>query len=150
MQDNKREIANLLSGFGNVDLDAFPCIAPFEDADVIHAYSRTEAIEDGVLIDVSETAKEIGITLHTAVTPAVWTEFIGTPSFSDWGTESDRLKRLLNCAVDAIERAANGLSFFSIEMTRSESVEKRFDFRVQRGPGDNLEPVLTVMLSHED
>ncbi|MEQ1828364.1 MAG: DUF6573 family protein [Pirellula sp.] len=150
MQDWKKTIANLMSGFGNVDFDAFPQAAPFEDADVISAYSRAEAIEDGVLIDVSEAARDIGITLHTVVTPGVWSEFVGAPIFSDWGTENHRLKQLLNCAVRAVERSDDSVSFFSIEMARNESVVKEIAFRVQRGPGDNLEPVLTVMLRHED
>lgn len=32
----------------------------FSDAPVVHAYTRAEAIEDGVLVDVSETAREAG------------------------------------------------------------------------------------------
>ena len=40
--------------------------------DVIYQYTRAQAIEDGVLIDVSETAREAGITFPTAVTAAVW------------------------------------------------------------------------------
>ena len=33
----------------------------FEDAEVIYAYTRRDAIADGVLIDVTETAREAGI-----------------------------------------------------------------------------------------
>ena len=32
----------------------------FENADLIHRYTRTDAIRDGVLIDVSATAQEVG------------------------------------------------------------------------------------------
>jgi hypothetical protein len=35
-------------------------ITRFERSDMIHSYTRAEAIADGVLIDVSETAKEAG------------------------------------------------------------------------------------------
>jgi len=33
----------------------------FEDADLIHSYTRADALRDGVLIDVSATAKEADI-----------------------------------------------------------------------------------------
>jgi hypothetical protein len=33
----------------------------FENADLIHRYSRSDAIRDGVLIEVSATAREAGI-----------------------------------------------------------------------------------------
>ena len=36
----------------------------FENADLIHRYSRADAIRDGVLADVSATAKEAGIRLE--------------------------------------------------------------------------------------
>ena len=39
--------------------------------DVIDVYTRAEAIEDGVLVDVTETAKEAGIVYPTAVTQGI-------------------------------------------------------------------------------
>ena len=33
----------------------------FEDFTLIHSYSRQQAIEDGVLVDVTEQARETGI-----------------------------------------------------------------------------------------
>ena len=44
----------------------------FENADLIHSYSRAQAIEDGVLIDVSTVAREAGITYPVALTSAAW------------------------------------------------------------------------------
>ena len=42
----------------------------------ISTYTRAEAIEDGVLVDVSETAAEAGITFPVAITRRLWTEWI--------------------------------------------------------------------------
>src|SRR5262245_38473202 len=39
----------------------------FEGADLIHRYSRADALRDGVLIDVSETAREAGIRWPVAI-----------------------------------------------------------------------------------
>jgi hypothetical protein len=44
----------------------------FEDADLIHSYTRTDALRDGVLIDVSAVAREAGIRYPVALTRAVW------------------------------------------------------------------------------
>jgi hypothetical protein len=44
----------------------------FDEADLIHRYTRVEAIRDGVLIDVSAVAREAGIRYPVALTRAVW------------------------------------------------------------------------------
>ena len=41
---------------------------------VIFAYTRADAIRDGVLIDVTELAGRVGFVLHTAVTCGVMAE----------------------------------------------------------------------------
>ena len=40
----------------------------YDDFQIIHAYSRRQAIEDGVLVDVSNTAKEYGFKIPVAIT----------------------------------------------------------------------------------
>ena len=47
--------------------------------DVIYQYTRAQAIEDGMLIDVTETAREAGITIPTALTAAVWERCVTVP-----------------------------------------------------------------------
>ena len=147
---NRREIEEMMKHLGDCDLDAMPHGAPFEDADVIHSYTRAEAIADGVLIDVSKQAAEVGITLNTAVTPGVWAELIGNPKWEGWGSEDRRLKRLLADACNELERTRDGLALFCIRLSDKGAVVGEIHFRAHSGPGDNLEPVLTVMLSHED
>ncbi len=44
----------------------------FDKADLIHRYSRADAIRDRVLIDVSAIAREAGIRYPVALTRAVW------------------------------------------------------------------------------
>ncbi|MBG7602733.1 MAG: hypothetical protein IZT60_09340, partial [Gammaproteobacteria bacterium] len=40
--------------------------------DPIYVYTREQAIDDGVLVDVTDVAKEAGFKLNTCVTHAVW------------------------------------------------------------------------------
>ena len=46
---------------------------------VISVYTRAQAIEDGILVDVSETAREAGFTIPVAVTRAVWNRIVALP-----------------------------------------------------------------------
>ena len=40
---------------------------------IFSTYSRAQAIEDGILVDVSDTAREAGFTIPVALTRTVWT-----------------------------------------------------------------------------
>ncbi|MBL7116200.1 MAG: hypothetical protein ISS35_10575, partial [Kiritimatiellae bacterium] len=70
---------------------------------VIFQYTRKQAIEDGVLVDVSETAKEAGIKFPTALTQAVYEQYVVvSPALKGEQDESGRLWDILwmfSCAV---------------------------------------------------
>ena len=44
--------------------------------EVIYSYTRAQAIEDGVLIDVTRMAQEAGFKYPVAITASVWHEYI--------------------------------------------------------------------------
>ena len=60
---------------------------PSQDWHVIHAYTRAEALDDGVLVDVTATAKEAGFKVPTAVTASVFNECI------EWTEEDAKQSR---------------------------------------------------------
>ena len=43
---------------------------------VISTYTRARAIKDGILVDVSDTAREAGFTIPVAVTRTVWDRLV--------------------------------------------------------------------------
>ena len=47
-----------------------------DDSMIISVYTRKQAIDDGVLVDVSSVALEAGIRYPVAVTARVWHEYI--------------------------------------------------------------------------
>src|SRR5262249_31147906 len=53
--------------------------AMFEDADLIHRYSRAQATADGVLIDVTQTAKVAAFKYPVALTAATWAQCVAVP-----------------------------------------------------------------------
>ena len=63
----------------------------FEEADLIHRYSRADALRDGVLIDVSATAREAGIRYPVALTCAAWARCVAVPAGVIGQDEAGRL-----------------------------------------------------------
>lgn len=133
---------------------------------VIHTYSRAQAIADGVLIDVSELGREAGFRFPVAVTAGVWAECIAVPEGVAGQDETGRLwdvLHLLRFAITAMKK--NRPRFALLGQT---APGERVDFAVHVrndnragdpplvplyalcGPGDDAEPVITVMLPHED
>lgn len=53
--------------------------------EAISTYTRAQAIEDGVLVDVSEIAKEAGFKFPVAVTRAAWADCV------EWSDEDNKL-----------------------------------------------------------
>jgi len=47
-----------------------------DEVEVIHTYSHRQAVEDGLLIDVSDTARRMGFDVPVFVTNTIWTEVI--------------------------------------------------------------------------
>jgi hypothetical protein len=61
-----------------------------ENFDLIHRYSRADAIRDGVLIDVTTAAREAGIRWPVALTRAAWERCVRVPDDVECQDEADR------------------------------------------------------------
>lgn len=133
---------------------------PFAGFEVIDTYSRVEAIADGVLVDVTDTAREAGILFPVAVTRSVLEEYI-EPSSHDsekWG--QDLMGRLwdtvwmLRIAIrgrkQSEDRQADpGKLNFEVYY-RLQGHLRRIPLKALCGPGDDGSPVITIMLPEED
>ncbi len=137
----------------------------FDEFDVIHTYSRRQAIEDGVLVQLSgpgyegdewipAMCKELGFRVPVAMTTAAFFRHVAL--------------------TDAAERAGNDMEgrlwdvlyMFRSAINKINAItgEMRFQFycvvdcvkptlctlKSVIGPGDDGEPVLTIMLPEED
>ena len=130
----------------------------FENADVIYAYTRAQAIEDGVLIDVSEMAKEAGFKFPVAVTSSVWNGYI-EPSEKLKGhgqSVEGRLWDVLWMANRAARMATPEQDtiwvhvIFLMESKRGKPKHEEVALIAKCGPGDNAEPVITIMQEGDD
>lgn len=123
--------------------------------DLIYSYTRKQAIEDGVLIDVTETAKNAGFAVPVALTAGAWSEAVSTenkePRYCGCGSETGRLMDVLSMLRFSILMAEQGQRQvnYSVFVTGSGKARK-VNLKAIIGPGDSGEPVMTIMLPHED
>lgn len=126
---------------------------PFDCAPVIFQYSRAQAIEDGVLIDLTEWAKETGFRIPVACTAAVWNGYIvPTQRTRDLGqSERGRAHDLLWMLFNAVRKNGSGDSLlFDVMFLQTPNRRVLVKLKSVCGPGDHGEPVVTIMLPGED
>lgn len=124
----------------------------FRDAEVIYSYTRKQAIEDGVLVDVSEVAKEAGIIFPTVVTRAVWDGIVEPDEIAKSHGESvqGRLWDVLWMLFVAVKRGGTG-SLTNFQLIATENGRQHIrKLKAVCGPGDDAAPVITIMLPDED
>ncbi|MEK7254515.1 MAG: DUF6573 family protein [Bacteroidota bacterium] len=120
------------------------------DFEIISAYSRRQAIEDGVLVDVSSVAKEAGFIIPVAVTAAVWADVNDIPKrFQGIQDIQGRLWDLLSMLRFAI-RNNRDRSVINYAFTMHVGQGSLYTAKAVCSPGDNAEPVITIMQPHED
>ncbi len=142
---------------------------PFEDMEVISSYSRAQAIEDGVLVDVSALAREAGFKYPVAVSAGVFAVLVPWAK----GTRGDVSKPAEGEALYGFGQSFGGrawdlLAILLYEIRRGKNGE-RVEFaplfvmpgtpqgqpvpvkmRALCGPGDEGEPVITIAMPDED
>ena len=119
---------------------------------MIYAYTRAQAIQDGVLVDVTETSKEVGFKLPVAVTEALHNRLTPTKADASLGQDYDgRLWNVLWLAAFTIKLADPGTDTVTFTVTQQEVEPKSgqphgVDIRLRAvcGPGDEGEPVITI------
>lgn len=124
----------------------------WDDAEVIHSYTREQALADGVLVDVSDSseAKEAGFLWPVALTSALW--HLVEPTTEEEGegqSVAGRLWDVLYLARLAIKRSSGGTSLrFDCAFVESGRGGRRRTathvIHLETGPGDDGEPVVTV------
>ncbi len=125
----------------------------------IYSYSRAQAIEDGVLVNVTDMAKAVGIKWHVAVTSSVWSDFI------EW-TDNDRRRQGLQDTESRLweiifvlhwamknSNKTDDVIFYELHILPRDGFSyaaKRTKLKAVVSAGDHFEPVITIMLPEED
>jgi len=123
---------------------------PFDDADIISSYSREEAIADGVLVDVTPKAEEAGFKVPIALTAALRARL--EPSERDAMLGQSFEGRLWDIFMVLRHHArASDTDTVTFDVVIAELDEQHtLHLKAHIGPGDNAEPVVTIMFENED
>lgn len=121
---------------------------------LIYAYTREQAIADGVLIDVSDLAKEAGFKWPVAVTLAVWHGVV-TPTPHDereGQSKKGRLWDILNMARLAAKANKDDRDsvLFKVLVLRDRKQQTIILKLVLSAEAPDGGPCLTIMLPNED
>jgi len=125
----------------------------FADAPIISTYTRAQAIEDGVLVDVSAMAKEAGFRYPVAVTRAVYDEYVNPKPMPKTNDERGRLWDLLTILRIKCRTEASPCMEFSVlfkVMDGAVARLRKVALKAIIDGGDDGEPVITVLLPDED
>ena len=133
-----------------------PAPAPDDDWPVLFRYTRAEAIADGVLVDLTAWAQETGFKLPVACTAAVWAEYLTPPPGSEAegqsvrGRAHDLLWLLWLTCRQAGETDHVTFQVRFLQAQGSGFLHQTVPLQAVVGPGDEGEPVITVMRPDED
>lgn len=136
----------------------------FSDSDLIFSYTRADALSDGVLIELP-TAKNWGFKVPVAITAGAYGRCIA------WNEPDPKLGEILRLREDMVltcamrEARAHQRRLKAGEQERPDQIDFQVETVVQEGdgvevrkvdlymvigPGDQGEPVGTIMLIGED
>ena len=128
----------------------------FDHTDIIFSYTRAQAIADGVLIDLTEEAAKHGFRIPFACTDSIWQEI-------EWGEHEKpgagqctegRLYDVLHMAILSASQAKEAsqveVQVWMVPWAGDSMVGKLYTYKLHVGPGDQGEPVITLMQLHED
>ena len=120
---------------------------------IIFSYTRKQAIEDGVLVDLTQSGFKrllamVGIKIHTAITATAFGQVITrTMDSAHAGEVAGNTFRLLLTFRKAAEKdRGTDRVFFELDDLDGQPAK----LWAQVGPGDEGEPVITIMLEGED
>ena len=126
---------------------------------VISTYTRADALSDGVLIDAGPMAQEASFKVSVALTIAAWNDCVAwTDADSDQQVCQDQSGRLWDVLMMALYRIRSAIESANLQLFKLYRVPrdgvstnaKEVTLKLIIGPGDQGEPVITIMLPNED
>ncbi|WP_209445398.1 DUF6573 family protein [Streptomyces achromogenes] len=144
----------------SVSDDTMRSVPLADPGEIIHVYSRAQALADGVLVAAdADLAREAGFRVPVALTSAVWE---GCVAWNDGDSERQtpqdergRLWDVLTVTRHAIRRSGGGGDRVTVDLRRVPRDGRTTQARPAQlvcviGPGDQGEPVITIMQPDED
>jgi len=127
---------------------------PFAGAEMLYAYTRKDALNDGVQIDVSSVAREAGLKFPVFLTRAVWDKYVRVPDGVRCQDETGRLWDVVWMLRCAARRTVGSEMRFQLHV-RNDNRDRTpplVTLKAVCGPLDidDPQPAITVLLPDED
>ena len=123
---------------------------------IVYAYTRAQALADGVLVDVTEEAKQFGYKVPVAVTANLFNLYVRASEgmIAEGQSTEARLRDVLMVLLFRIKQRpqTDRITFkvkFAMGPTRR-NISRTVELTAVIGPGDQGEPVLTIMLPEDE
>lgn len=135
---------------------------------VIYAYTRADALADGVLIDVTQTAAQVGFQYAVALTCSAWQQAVawsrddtirkGVPQDEEgrlWDVlfmAGQKILAMKRAGVFDRQNAVQTEVNFNLHVVPRDGESREAELttlKINCGPGDDAEPVITIMLPEE-
>ena len=122
---------------------------------IIHAYTREQAISDGVLVDVAQRAAEYGFMVSVAMTAGAWAEAVAWNGDAHQDEDGRLLDVLLMASMACRGIAQSPRRNFIVyrvinDLLLQHEAPSELILTIELSAGDHGEPVLTIMLPDED
>ena len=121
--------------------------------EIVYAYTRKQALADGVQVDVSETAREAGIRFPVFLTRTVFDAYVAVPPKVEGQDEAGRLWDIVWMLRFAIRGSRSGVDRLPVALyVRNDNRRPKLVKLVATcGPLDieDPQPAITVMLPDE-
>lgn len=125
--------------------------------EIIYSYTRAQALADGVLVDVSDTAREAGFRIPVAMTHAAFEDCVAWSEEDSrsqvYQDEAGRLWDVLWMASLAARKGSESRVAYTLYRVPRDGKSlrpKATHLDLVIGPGDTGEPVITIMFPGED
>jgi hypothetical protein len=121
---------------------------------VIYAYTRAQVVADGVQVDVTKTAQEVGIKFPMFLTRAVWEAYVTVPPDVTGQDEAGRLWDIVWMTRFGIIRSTPGRDRIPVALyVRNDNRAAKLVKLIATCSAldiDDPQPAITVMMPDED
>jgi hypothetical protein len=135
-----------------MDIDSPDPAEPF--GPVIYSYGRSQAIADGMQVEVTKIAQEAGIRFPVFLTRAVYDAYVAVPSGVTGQDEAGRLWDILNLLRFAILRSRPGCDRLPVALyVRNDNRAAKLVKLIATCCAldiDDPQPAITVLMPDED
>ncbi len=126
--------------------------SPF--GEVIFSYTRSQAVADGMQVEVTKTAQEAGIRFPVFLTRTVFDAYVSVPPNVSGQDEAGRLWDIVWMLRHAIQRSRTGVDRIPVALyvRNDDRAAKLVKLIATCGPLDidDPQPAITVMMPDED